>query len=372
MVVGINLIALSDERGDGSFRYIKMILRHMGQYHIEDCLFVIYKQKQITDKYIDVPNNLSVKFVNVPTLGTGIRRILFEQFNFYKYIIPCDVFYSYCSSLPLFVKAKKVFTLHDVYSYTVDSRFGLIRKAYLRIMTSLYVRVSDKILTVSENSEHDIVKYLGVDRSKIIITSNFILRPKVEILEKMDFTDANGRLIKVNAPYFLYVGSLHNGKNIKGLCESFNKFNEHNTNYSLVLVGKILENEETYSNLLVSNPNIIYLGYQPREVVETLLCKCYATVLFSFYEGFGIPPLEGFYYSKPSIVSKTSSLPEVVGKAGVYVDPNSVSNMALGFERLIENYEECVQHTSEQIEKYSPDKSVESFLNALGVSFTKK
>ena len=335
MIVSINLIALGDELGDGAYRYIKMILRHLGDYHIYDCKFIIYKQEQISKEYINVPVNLNCEYVNVPNLGCGFKRILFEQTIFYRYLLPCDVFYSYCTSLPLLVKAKKVFTLHDVYSFTVNGRFSLIRKLYLRNMTKIYVKLANKILTVSENSKNDIIKYLGVNNDKIIITNNFIIKPETKILNDKVLYDIYNREVDLNKPFFLYVGSLHNGKNIKGLCESFSLFCKKNQGYSLILVGKILENKESYINLLNSNQSLYYLGYQAREVIETLLNNCYATVLFSFYEGFGIPPLEGFYYSKPTIVSNTSSLPEVVGKAGVYVDPNSLQDMASGFERLI-------------------------------------
>lgn len=86
MIVGINLIALSTQTGTGPFSYIKRILTQMGKYQISDCLFIIYKQKHIPKEYFEVPPELNVTFVDVPTLGNGIRRIIFEQTLFYFYI----------------------------------------------------------------------------------------------------------------------------------------------------------------------------------------------------------------------------------------------------------------------------------------------
>ena len=91
MIVGINMIALPAEKGSGAFRYFQMLLNMLGEYDLVNVHFIIYKQKQISKKYIDVPDNLDVEYVDVPTIGTGIYRIIFEQTLFYKYLKPCDV-----------------------------------------------------------------------------------------------------------------------------------------------------------------------------------------------------------------------------------------------------------------------------------------
>ena len=90
----------------------------MGEYHLSDVEFVVYKQKQISEDYIGLPKEWKVWYVNVPNLGHGIKRVFFEQTIFYAYLKPCDILYSYCTSIPLLAKAKKVFTLHDVYFLT--------------------------------------------------------------------------------------------------------------------------------------------------------------------------------------------------------------------------------------------------------------
>lgn len=84
-----------------------MLLQAMGEYEIRNCEFIIYKQTQISERYIGIPNSLNVKYVSVPNLGMGIKRVIFEQTLFYKYLEPCDVLYSYCTSMPLFAKCKK-------------------------------------------------------------------------------------------------------------------------------------------------------------------------------------------------------------------------------------------------------------------------
>lgn len=79
MIIGINMIALPAQSGGGPFRYFQMLLKKIAEYELIDVSFIIYKQKQISIEYLGVPSSLNVEYVDVPNLGFGIRRILFEQ-----------------------------------------------------------------------------------------------------------------------------------------------------------------------------------------------------------------------------------------------------------------------------------------------------
>ena len=83
MIIGINMIALPAQSGGGPFRYFQMLLKKIAEYELIDVSFIIYKQKQISIEYLAVPSSLNVEYVDVPNLGFGIRRILFEQTLFY-------------------------------------------------------------------------------------------------------------------------------------------------------------------------------------------------------------------------------------------------------------------------------------------------
>lgn len=367
MIVGVNLIALYDERGDGSFRYIHMLLKEMSNYDMTSTKFLIYKQACVSENYLSLPSNLEIEFINVPNVGRGIKRIVFEQTMFYKYLKPCDVLYSYCLSLPLMARCKKIFTLHDLYSYIDTERYSLLRKMYIQSMIKLYVKAADKIITVSENSKKDIENYLGVPSDNIYITYNFV-KPIINVERYRIYDDAQ-KEVDIDSPFFLYVGSLHNGKNIERMCKAYNQYRKEGGNKRLLMVGKIMENEESYKGLIYNSPGIVYLGYQPREAVEYLLSTCYSVVLVSLYEGFGIPPLEGFMFSKPALVSSTASLPEVVGNAGTYADPYNIGDISKAFFEIEENYNKYQSHTKEQLSKFSPKASVEQFMRVLGINF---
>lgn len=225
-IVGVNLIPLFSEQGSGAFRYFKSLFQEMGNYDLRGNLFIVYKQRCISEEYIGIPKNINVEYVNVPNVGHGLKRILFEQTLFYKYIKPCDVFYSYCSSLPFFLRTRKLFTLHDVYFLTEKKRYGFVQRTYLKLVTVIYLKLCDKVLTVSEFSKREIVRHFHVVPSKIAMTYNFISKKEGQTpIPKPLLTDRFGRNVTDNTPFFLYVGNIHPGKNIVRMVEGFNKFN---------------------------------------------------------------------------------------------------------------------------------------------------
>lgn len=374
MIVGINMIPLFSEQGSGAFRYIKLLLQEMSNYSLCECKFVIYKQKCISEKYLDIPQSLEVEYVNVPNIGRGIKRIIFEQTLFYKYIKPCDVFYSYCSSIPFFIRAKKIFTLHDVYFLTERKRYGFIQRNYLRFITAVYLKLCDKVLTVSEYSKEEIIRHFNVKPENITITYNFINSKKIFCsLSKPTLSSTRGDEIDLQVPFFLYVGNIHPGKNIVRMANGFRKYNQKsNVKCQLLIIGKLANSGEDIMKKISEIPDVHYLGYQSRNNVEWMMQNCQAVVLLSLCEGFGIPPLEGFAYDKPALVSNTTSLPEVVGAAGVCVNPLNEDEIAVGFSKIVKHEAELVQNCQTQLIKFSSKDSVESFMKELGINYKKK
>ena len=369
MIVGINLIALFDQKGTGAFRYIQLILHQLGKYNLKNCKLIVYKQKQISEEYLNIPQSLNVEFVNVLNVGRGLKRVFFEQTLFYYYLKKCDVFYSYCTSMPLFVRAKRIFTLHDVYYLTFKDRYPFFQRKYLEYVTRVYCHFADSILTVSEFSKSEILEHLHVDSAKVFITTNFVIPVTKITFKASDICDFRGNIIDLSVPFFLFVGNLQLGKNIKGMVEGFSHFVHDNPQVNLLIVGKITNCSAEMISIIEKTSNVYYLGYQSREHVEFLFSRCLAVVLLSFIEGFGIPPLEGFSYGKPALASNACSLPEVVGDAGVLVDPYNITSISNGYKELISNNNKYASKTQSQLEKYSPNKSMETFLKVLGIDY---
>ena len=373
-IIAINLMPLFSEQGSGAYRYIKLLLQEMGKYKLPDCKFIVYKQQCISREYLGIPGTLDIEYVNVPNVGRGFKRILFEQTLFYKYIKPCDVFYSYCSSMPFFIRAKRIFTLHDVYFLTEKERYGFIQRNYLKFITGLYLKLCDKVLTVSEYSKKEIIRHFNVKAENITITYNFLnSEKKNNCMERPILSCINGEKIDLNIPFFLYVGNIHPGKNIVRMVDGFRRFYQNSDiKYNLLICGKLANGGGDIIKKISKIPGVHYLGYQSRENVEWMMQNCQAVVLLSLCEGFGIPPLEGFAYNKPALVSNTTSLPEVVGDAGVCVNPLDEDEIAIGFNKIVKQNPELIQNCQTQIDKFSAQESVETFMKELGIEYKRE
>lgn len=368
MIIGINLISLPDEKGTGAFRYLQMLFKAMEGYIIEDAHFIVYKQRQISEKYIDFPSSQNVEFVNVPMLGRGFKRILFEQTLFLRYLGSCDVLYSYCTSMPLLAKCRKVFTLHDVYYLTTKQRYGWLQRTYLSMVTKLYCKVCDKIITVSKYSYDEIKKYLRVSDDKLALTYNFVIQgTEKKLVRPSSLYDVDGNSVNIDKRFFFYVGNLQPGKNIRGMIDGFLKYMGNRDDVQLIIAGKPTTCGDRILNYVSGHKNIHYIGYQPRVNVEWLFANCLSVVLLSFCEGFGIPPIEGFSFGRPALTSNTTSLPEVVGDAGCKVNPYDISDIANGFSIMEAHCEDFVRHIPEQMMKFDPKISVETFMRSLGL-----
>ena len=360
MVIGLNFISLPNEQGSGAFHYIRNLLSVMSEYTLHDTHFIVYKQRQIQAAYIGMPANADVEYVDVPTLGNGWKRIVFEQTLFYRYIKACDVFYSYCTSMPLLVHAKRVFTLHDVYYLSNPERYGWLQRTYLKAITRLYAKRAHEILTVSNYSKNQIETYIPASRNKVQLTYN-ILPAHALKEQKTDIPDK---------PYFLFVGSIQPSKNIIRTVDGFEQFNTDGK-YQLIIVGKPLHAAEPILAHLSSKPDVSYLGYRSDEEIAWLYRHTQAVVLLSLCEGFGIPPLEGFRYDKPALVANTTSLPEVVGDAGIQVNPLDTNAIADGFLQVIDRKEELIRQAHNQINLFDKNTACETWMNSLQIRYTR-
>lgn len=358
MIVALNFIALPNTQPTGAFHYIRHLLNIMSEYDTSGTHFIVYKQKHIASDFFGMPAHADVEYIDVPTLGNGWKRILFEQTLFYRYIKPCDVFYSYCTSLPLLVRAKRVFTLHDVYYLTNPERYGWLQRTYLTLITRLYVRMMDEVLTVSQYSYQQIAHYIPAARNKLKITYNILPAREadeipVEVGEK---------------PYFLFVGSIQPSKNILQMMEGFTRFNKDGK-YQLMIAGKPLHNFEPILRKIAETPNVRYLGYLQDGQVTCLYKHAEAVVLLSLCEGFGIPPLEGFRYGKPALVANATSLPEVVGEAGIKVDPYDINAIEDGFRRVMKEKDILCAHIPTQLQFFDSKQSCEVWMDSLEIQY---
>ncbi|OHD86133.1 MAG: hypothetical protein A3J39_09820 [Sulfuricurvum sp. RIFCSPHIGHO2_12_FULL_44_8] len=260
----------------------------------------------------------------------GIEQILLrcpiysirEQVMFPIKIPKCDLFWSPHYNIPLLpIKAKRrVVTIHDACHLALGKNLSLFARLYAnRVMRWASYR-SDQVITDSRFSAKELCHYLGNPRTEIRVipvATNLkrfqrkrdpVIRDKYQLPEK----------------FALFVGNLKPHKNLHGLAKAFTAASL--PGWGLVLVGMNKQNEKI--------ENALILGKVPEEELPMLYSLAELLVFPSFYEGFGLPPLEAMSCGCPTVVSNAASIPEVCGEASLYFHPGRVEEMAAAIKRV--------------------------------------
>jgi glycosyltransferase involved in cell wall biosynthesis len=235
---------------------------------------------------------------------------------------------------PLPVKApgaQNVYTLHDLVPLRLPYTTADRKRAYYRLCSKI-ARDADHILTVSEASRRDIIDILGVDKDRVtnLYQASDIASALGTIDEAFIARYVEGLLGVGVREYFLFFGAIEPKKNVARLVEAYLASAVVSP---LVIVGGPGWGSEQDVKLLKSladldaRKRIVWLGYLPRDMLAMLIAGARATVFPSLYEGFGLPALESMTLGTPVITSNVSSLPEIVGEAGILVDPYDVRDI---------------------------------------------
>lgn len=253
-----------------------------------------------------------------------------EVTHFFNYIVPP------------FVNGKKVVTVHDMVYKSFPETVRARTKKLLDTGLNKSMKRADRIVTDSEFSKREIIKYFPQFEKKIRVVPC-----GVDIEKFKPLTDKKPiKFVKeefgIEGDYFLYIGTIEPRKNLERLIEAYSKLHDElgDDTPKLVLAGgngwlydSIFE-KVTQLNL---SKNVIFTQYVPDNYIVPLLNGAMAFVFPSIYEGFGMPPLEAMACGVPVLTSTEASLPEVVGDCAVTVDAFSVDDIAGGLKRLYEN-----------------------------------
>ncbi len=210
----------------------------------------------------------------------------------------------------------------------------------MRAITVRYVaaRQVDHIIAVSESTKRDLIRLLGVpeDRVSVIYEAAHPLFSPVTNTDALDRTRARYQL---TSPFMLFVGTLEPRKNLPTLLRAFRGLRDkYKSPASLVIVGNrgwlADEVDRTIAELNLGDA-VRFLGGIPNDELVYLYNAATAFVFPSFYEGFGLPPLEAMACGTPVITSNVSSLPEVVGDAAMLINPEDVDALTVAMARVL-------------------------------------
>ncbi len=264
----------------------------------------------------------------------------------YTQKIKLDVFYSPGHYAPRFCPFPTVVAPLDLAYLKFPEYFKKSDLIQLKQWTSYSVANASKIVTISESSKLDIIKYYKVDPKKIVVT---YLGYDTETFQPV--TDRNKiqevmKKYNIAQPYILYLGTLQPRKNIVRLIQAFKLLTSDlaisKLGLKLVIVGKKgWLYDEIFAEVKKLNMEeiVVLTGYIQDEEKAAMLSGALLYTLPSLYEGFGIPIIEAMACGTPVVVSRISSLPEVVGEYGILIDPYSVPSIGEGLKLLVTDTE---------------------------------
>jgi glycosyltransferase involved in cell wall biosynthesis len=241
--------------------------------------------------------------------------------------------------LPPLVSCRSVVTIHDcihlMFPQYLPNRLAL---QYARMSMALAAKRATRVLTVSESSKRDIIRFFGTAPEKIDVIYNayddrFGVEPREE-----DVTRVRERF-QLQDEFVLYAGNVKPHKNLERLIDAFHLVRNRGLDQlKLVMIGDDISHYAALRRAVHRHQLHKYvrlLGYVPEETLAVMYRLASVFVFPSLYEGFGLPPLEAMASGTPVVISNVSSLPEVAGDAAVLVDPHDPAAIADGIHNVL-------------------------------------
>jgi glycosyltransferase involved in cell wall biosynthesis len=252
--------------------------------------------------------------------------------------------------LPPLVRCRSVVTIHDcihlMFPQYLPNPAAL---AYARTSIAMAARRATRVLTVSESSKRDILRFVATPPEKIDVIHNayderFGIEPREE-----DVVRVRERF-QLHDEFVLYAGNVKPHKNLERLIQAFHLVRQRGLDHlKLVIIG---DEVSKYASLRRAvhkhqlHKYVRFLGYLPEETLAVMYRLAGVFVFPSLYEGFGLPPLEAMASGTPVVTSNVSSLPEVAGDAAMLVDPHEPEAIADGIFTVLTD--ETVRRTLRQ------------------------
>jgi glycosyltransferase involved in cell wall biosynthesis len=257
-----------------------------------------------------------------------LRRDAIELFHAPHYVLP-----------PL-TPCRSVVTIHDCihlrFPQYLPSKVGY---AYARAQMWTATHRAARVMTVSEASKRDILRYFRVPESRIDVIYNAIderywQEPNPEAIARVR------ERYQLDGPFVLYAGNIKPHKNLERLIESFHLLRQQNDmkDVLLLIIGDEISKYATLRRAVHRHKlhkHVRFFGFVADQTLAALYRLARVFVFPSLYEGFGLPPLEAMASGTPVITSNVSSLPEVVGDAALLIDPYEPEAIADAMRRVL-------------------------------------
>ena len=380
MKIGIDIRTLMDKNYSGVSYYTSNVTREilrMAQENNPECEFKLFynSARDVSDRFPEfvfdedfhgtrIPNKIFnyglQKTLRRPRLDKilGVDRFWMPHFNFTCLTPEC----------------KKFLTVHDISFLRHKDFFSPRRNIWHRILNvKKTIRQADKIIAISRSTKRDIMELCDQPPNKIEVVPGGVDPRYTPLYDHPRDLDKIKKKYDLPDNFLLYLGNLDTRKNVEGIIKAFDIFAQKykRSDYYLVVAGmpgwgydRILRAWKQCAR----KDKIKFLGYAPEEDKKYFYNLASVFVFPSFYEGFGLPPLEAMACGTPVITGCITSLPEVVGDAGLLADPYNVRDIFEAMRRILldENLRIYLSQKSLQRSKqFSWEKTARRYLEII-------
>lgn len=374
-----------DQPHTGSGQYTRQLLKHLPRVAPQHHYSIVVPHRnsfEIIDLHQDTDLQSLTSNLQLPT--SNFRKMQFEQS-----IVPraaaaysADLLHVPYWAPPLRSSVPIVVTIHDLIPLLLkEYRGGPLVRMYTGLVSAA-ARGAALILTDSHASQHDIIRHLKIDGSRV---RTIYLAADEKFSTRIDPIDyaALRKNHKLPEEYVLYLGGFDARKNIETLLQVYTWTQDTiGTDYPLVIAGQLPDRHDAF----FQDPRIIakqievedvvrFIGAVAEEDKVALVQGARAFLFPSLYEGFGLPPLEALACGVPVIGSNASSLSEIVGDAGVLVEPKDARKMAGALIAVVTEqkfHDDLAERAVIQAAKFSWDKCAQETAAAYEEVLSKK
>lgn len=267
---------------------------------------------------------------------------------------------SLCNTGPL-LKRRHVLFIHDAQPFVIPENFSLSFRLWYQVMFHVAGRSSRRILVNSRFTRGELRRCIGIPLEKVALCY-----PGSEHARNdMANTAALSRFDLPEHPFVLAVASANPNKNFSAVVQALGALGDAAP--PCVIVGRT--NQQQFGDVTLDSQRITHLGYVSDEELLGLYRRALCLVFPSFYEGFGLPPLEAMASGCPVITSRTSAMPEIAGSAAEYCDPHDFRSLATAIRNVSESQmrrREMIERGTARARTFSWKTGGKSILSLIG------
>lgn len=349
-------------RSAGIGTYIRNLLKVIGQSKKFSFSLLALKQ--------DIDRDPELKGYELIEMSSPIYSLK-EQIELSIKIPSCDLFWSPNFNVPLLpIRSKRrVLTLHDVFHLAHLSLLTPLQKMYAKTVIPRAVQTADLVITDSTFSKREIHSHTKAPLDKI--HTIYLGVDQDSFSKKVEFPDIRDTY-NLHSKFLLFVGNVKPHKNIQGLIHAYRQWAlDKGQEYHLVIIGKSFKDFPLANEInqdCVLKRVVHFLHDVDNQELPWFYQNAKALLMPSFYEGFGLPPLEAMSAGCPVIVSNAASLPEICKDAALYINPHQPKTIVKALDDLLhspEHIEDLVRkgkdHVKEFQWKIAAQKHIELF-----------